>query len=167
MRSLISHPRSIWPPRSFGGRNGLRGHENFLKRQYAHRHQGNWGHWAQFWGEIWPLRLFGFRNSQNNAAATWEAPLLFWNKCYCVIYVFPGHACFMTRNILVSLLSFSRFYFQILEVEQGIEFGRGKITLRSSPHCNSSLTNNRAHVFRWHPRILFLELWQGSVFSLY
>ena len=57
------------------------------------------------------------------------------------IFLLSSTVCFMTRNIF-SLI------FEISEIEQGLEFGGGKITPRSSPRCNSSLTNNRAHVFR-------------------
>ena len=38
-----------WPPRSFGGRHGLRGHQNGCWMQYGHGYQGNQGYWCQIW----------------------------------------------------------------------------------------------------------------------
>ena len=34
----------LWPPRSFGGRHGLRGPQNECQRQHTHGYQGNWGY---------------------------------------------------------------------------------------------------------------------------
>ena len=37
-----------WPPRSFEGHNGLRGHQDGRQRQYAHKYQGILGCRLQF-----------------------------------------------------------------------------------------------------------------------
>ena len=56
----------MWPRRSFGGRNGLRGHQNGCWMQYGNGYQGNRGCWCHIWGHVtsevvwrppWPRRL--------------------------------------------------------------------------------------------------------------
>ena len=34
-----------------------------LWKPNRHGNIGNWGHWVQFWGQMWPPRLFGGRHS--------------------------------------------------------------------------------------------------------
>ena len=58
--------------------------------QYAQWYVGNWGHWFQIWGQIWPLRLFG------------NFPAISLNTCHRSISSLPCFSFMWQRFFLMS-----------------------------------------------------------------